>query len=275
MPRKPGALSLTDQAFIRNNVDRMAISEIAEQLNRSETPIKRYIREERLGENYKKGSTASKEATQRDILKRLREKPFFKDLREQLTSNEQSYFEDYWVTIITEMNADVLAVEELDLKEMLMLEVMKSRLLAESKRAIDERDEARIRLEKQMKKVESNRDKMAVRVYRETISSSQNYLSGFNKDFKELSEKSNKIKQSLQQTRAKRTEHLEKSAIDFKALVILLNDMAIKERVGMEAEIIKAATQRKTKELSKYYTYVDGSVDRPILNSKTVESSPE
>ena len=48
MNKKRGQLSLDEEKYIRNNVDSLSVEDIAEYLNRSTAPVKRYIEEQKL-----------------------------------------------------------------------------------------------------------------------------------------------------------------------------------------------------------------------------------
>lgn len=272
--KQPGALSTKEMLYIKDNINHSTPDEIADHLNRRVEAVRRYVHKEKLGPEFNKGITRNQTVTevhQREILKALRLRPFYAELRKQLSSEELKNFDDNWTMLVADMQNDVLAAEELDLKELIILEILKGRLLEEFKIAQDERTLARQRMTHQLKLDKDLRDKEIMRNCKEMIANSQHLISNFNKDLNVLIDKSNKIKLALQQTRAQRTENLEKAAIDFKGYIKVLDDIKRKQQVGREMEIMRIAKEKKQKELSNYYTFQDGTPDRPILNAETVE----
>lgn len=271
--RKRGALSNEDKIFIRKNVRKLDLAEIAEKLNRSAKPIRRFINDEKIGPDFDIVKT-DVEKSQNEIIHALRQRPFYKDLKDQLSQNEIRSFEEAWVLFQVDLG-DILASEELDLKELILLDILKSRLLHESKIATDERNEARDRLRIEMKLPKEDRDRELIRQYKQTIADSQNYLSTFNKDLNALIDKSNKIKNALQQTRAQRTENLDRAEVNYKSFLKILQEKEHRERAAREQEIMVAAQKKEEKKLAGLYEFADGVIDRVILSSETVSQGDE
>ena len=266
--RKRGALSNEDKIFIRKNVRKLDLAEIAEKLNRSAKPIRRFINDEKIGPDFDIIKT-DVEKSQNEIIQALRQRPFYRDLKDQLSQNEIRSFEEAWVLFQVDLG-DILASEELDLKELILLDILKSRRLHESKIATDERNDARDNLRIEMKLPKEDRDRELIRQYKQTIADSQNYLSTFNKDLNALIDKSNKIKNALQQTRAQRTENLDKAEVNYKSFLKILQEKEHRERAAREQEIMLAAQRKEEKKLSELYEFADGVIDRVILSSETV-----
>lgn len=266
--RKRGALSNEDKIFIRKNVRKLDIADIADALNRNPAPIRRFINDEKIGPDFDIVKT-DVEKSQNEIINALRQRPFYRDIKEQLSVNEIKSFEEAWVLFQVDLG-DILASEELDLKELILLDILKSRLFHESKLATDERNTARQNLKNEMKLDPEERDKELIRQYKQTIADSQNYLSTFNKDLNALIKESNKIKSSLQQTRAQRTENLDKAEVNYKSFLKILQEKEHRERAAHEQEILIAAQRKEEKKLSELYQFADGVIDRVILSSETV-----
>ena len=85
-----------------------------------------------------------------------------------------------------------------------------------------------------------------------------------------LIDKSNKIKNALQQTRAQRTENLDKAEVNYKSFLKILQEKEHRERAAREQEIMLAAQRKEEKKLSELYEFADGVIDRVILSSETV-----
>jgi 5-hydroxyisourate hydrolase-like protein (transthyretin family) len=50
----------------------------------------------------------------------------------------------------------------------------------------------------------------------------------------------------------------------------MLEDEVVRAKEGDEIELMRLAKDKVAKDLGKYHTYVDGTIDRPLLNSETV-----
>jgi IS30 family transposase len=108
MTKKRGQLSLDEEKFIRDNVKKLSIDDIASQLNRNAAPVKRYIVENRLLED-------NDILNDEEYLKhKLHSKTFWNEIKKQFDneSGELEYFESVWINLIRQFREDVLPAEE-------------------------------------------------------------------------------------------------------------------------------------------------------------------
>ena len=112
-PKKRGQLSLDEEQFIREHVNKLSVEDIADQLNRSTNPIERYISENNL---YLGQETLN---DYQFLKKKLHSKPFWDEILKQFDadSGELKYFEDTWIGLIKQFREDVLPAEELQIKQ--------------------------------------------------------------------------------------------------------------------------------------------------------------
>ena len=133
--KKRGQLSLEEEAFIRDSLTKdYTIEQIAEVLNRTTLPIKRYITENRLLQ-----SPDSKH--QDDALKlKLHSKTFWPEIIRQFDqdSGELEYFENTWIGLIKQFREDVLPAEELQIKQFITIDILINRSMKERKRHVTE-----------------------------------------------------------------------------------------------------------------------------------------
>jgi hypothetical protein len=269
--KKRGNLSVEEMAFIRRYVDDMSAEKIGEMLNRHEAPIKRYIRENRLGKEYE-GTPEAQERAESVILRDLKSKPFFRDLKDHFSPREQVFFNEYWVAMVTQFTGDLIPSEEMELKELLTLDILKNRETEAEKRRLDEK----AALENELKKVlaEPNKDKDAfdiIRTLRESISSLVSQSFNYVKTFKDLCDRADKMRKALHASRQDRVKDLENSRVNFTGWLKMLEEHGNKVRVAREMEVIRQAKDRAYSKFTNYETYADGEVDIPILNYETVE----
>ena len=94
---------------------------MAEHLNRSVAPINRFISENNVFSN-------SEEAKDYETLKqKLHGKSFWNEVTNQFdeTSGELEYFESTWINLMKQFREDVLAAEELQIKQFFYSRILK------------------------------------------------------------------------------------------------------------------------------------------------------
>lgn len=269
--RKRGALSRPDMEFIRKNVDRFTVDEMAKTLNRTVEPIQRYINNNMLGKNFaEEGEVGDK--THKVVLDELQKKSFYKNLKKQLTVQELEYFNHHWVEMLIQFSGDILPSEEMELKELIILEIMKNREMMAEKDRLFMKDE----LERDLK-LEQNlgpdgkRERIAsIRSELTSISAlSSNYI----RNFKDLCDRADKMRKALHASRQDRAKDLSNAKIDFVGWLKVLDEYDNKYRVGRELEIVRLAQAKEKERLGGFHTYEDKEVRQPLLNAETVESN--
>ena len=105
IPKKRGQLALDEQKYIRENFSTLTIEEIAQNLNRSQAPIKKYISDNSLSEDSVVDSM---------IRQKLYGKSFWSEIQKQFddSSGELQYFEETWINLIKQFREDVLPAED-------------------------------------------------------------------------------------------------------------------------------------------------------------------
>lgn len=267
--RKRGALSRPDMEFIRKNVDRFTVEEMAKTLNRTVEPIQRYINNNMLGKNFAQEGEVG-EKTHKIILGELKEKAFYKNLKQQLTVHELEYFNHHWVEMLVQFSGDVLPSEEMELKELIIIEIMKNReMIAEKERLVSKDElEKEMQLYRNLPSDERDRERMSdIRNQLTHLATlSHNYI----RSFKELCDRSEKIRKALHASRQDRAKDLSNSKIDFVSWLKWLDEYDNKHRVSHEMEIVRLAQQKEKERLGSYHTYEDRAVSKPLLNAETV-----
>lgn len=263
-----GRLKLADMRFIKNNVDKLPPDKIAEALNRKLEIVLNYIQKEKLGNAYKDVVLAG-DVPESEILRELRLKTFYKDLKNQLLAAEVSYFEDHWVSMLAQFGGDIMASEEMELKELLVLEILKNRESAAEKARL----ELKAQLEKELRQERLQgklADRDVMRDLNQQILNCAAASSTYIKNFKELCDRADKMRKALHASRQDRVKSYENSKVDFVSWLKALEDHSQKLKVAREMEILKQAQDKERARLYQNHKYANNEVSIPILNEDSV-----
>lgn len=268
IPKKRGQLSLEEEKFITDNIDKLSIDEIASSLNRSSTPIERYIKENKL-------LLANKEEHDSyEILKlKLHSKPFWQEILRQFDedSGELKYFEDTWIGLIKQFREDVLPAEELQIKQFITIDILINRSMKERKRHITETEKLQKLVDKEYEKPEDQRDIPKLANLETQLSFARNSIASYTNEYTKLLNEQQKISKDLKATREQRIKRIEDGKSSWVGLIRMLEDEEIREQEGRQMEIIKLATEKAKDKLAEYHNYQDSSVDIPFLTPETVK----
>lgn len=266
MAKKRGQLSLDEEQFIRENIGKLTIDQIADQLNRNVDPINRYINEQRL-------LISDDEKSDSDYLKRkLHSKTFWTEIERQFDedSGELEYFEDTWVSLIRQFREDVLPAEELQIKQFITIDILINRSMKERKRHIAETEKLQKQVDKEYEKLETERDIPKLASLETQLSFARNSIASYTNEYTKLLNEQQKISKDLKATREQRIKRIEDGKSSWVGLIRMLEDEAIREKEGREMEIIAMATEKAKQKLYEYHSYADNKIDRPILNDQSV-----
>lgn len=275
--RAIGKISFEDQKFILDNLNVLSIKEIAKSINRNPRTVLEFIKVNNIimhDPNPKDGVIFDDKYASYSILQDLRKrKIFYKHLKLQLNSAEIKMFEEAWCQIIIQYGSDVLPTEEMQIKEFILYDIQKNRVLFEISEMIADADSLKFQIN-EFKKLEPDSlsidDKKDLARLKSELSAATSRLDSLYKQHMELSDKSQKMNKDLSNTRAERTKLNENSKIDFVAMLKLLQEYDVKKRVGREMEMMNLARMKEEIRLSSPYIYANKEADRPILNSDTI-----
>jgi len=266
MAKKRGQLSLDEEQFIRDNIGKLTVDQIADQLNRNVDPVNRYINEQRL-------LISDDEKNDSDYLKRkLHSKTFWTEIERQFDENsgELEYFEDTWVGLIRQFREDVLPAEELQIKQFITIDILINRSMKERKRHIAETEKLQKQVDKEYEKPETERDIPKLASLETQLSFARNSIASYTNEYTKLLNEQQKISKDLKATREQRIKRIEDGKSSWVGLIRMLEDEAIREKEGREMEILAMATEKAKQKLYEYHSYADNKVDRPILNDQSV-----
>ncbi len=271
--KKRGQLGLDEEKFIREKVNTLSSTEIAQHLNRNEAPIRRFIDEERLLED---DDIINDEAY---LKRKLHSKTFWGEIKKQFDNEtgELLYFENTWTNLLRQFREDVLPAEELQIKQFITIDILINRSMKERKRHIAETEKLQKEVDKQYDKEEDQRDLSRLMSLETQLSFARNSIANYTNEYTKLLNEQQKISKDLKATREQRIKRIEDGKSSWVGLIRMLEDEDIREKEGREMEIINMATKKAQKKLFEYHQFADQSVDRPFLTpeSVVVEQNPE
>ena len=268
IPKKRGQLSLDEEKFITESVATLSIEDIAKNLNRNTAPIERYIKEKKIL------LSSKEEMDDYEILKiKLHSKPFWEEIVKQFDekSGELKYFEDTWVGLLKQFREDVLPAEELQIKQFITIDILINRSMKERKRHISETEKLQRLVDKEYSQPEDSRDIPKLANMETQLSFARNSIANYTNEYTKLLNEQQKISKDLKATREQRIKRIEDGKSSWTGLIRMLEDEELREKEGKELEILRMSSDKIKKELYDYHNYQDGVVDKPFLNSESVE----
>lgn len=261
IPKKRGQLALDEQKYIRENFSTLTIEEIAENLNRSQAPIKKYISDNSLSEDSVVDSM---------IRQKLYGKSFWSEIQKQFDdiSGELQYFEETWINLIKQFREDVLPAEELQIKQFITIDILINRSMKERKRHIAETEKLQKQVDFEYSMPESDRDTARLANLETQLSFARNSIANYTNEYTKLLSEQQKISKDLKATREQRIKRIEDGKSSWVGLIRMLEDEEIREKQGREMEILKMATDKFKLNLQDIHEYADGTLDKPFLFPK-------
>jgi len=261
MSKKRGQLSLSEQQHIRDHFKTDSVDEMAEYLNRSTAPIKRFIEDNHLlaGDEVDEDS---------DYLRhKLHKKTFWTEIERQFdaATGELKYFEDTWIGLIKQFREDVLPAEELQIKQFITIDILINRSMKERKRHIADTEKLQKQVDREYELSEDERDISRLTNLETQLSFARNSISNYTNEYTKLLNEQQKISKDLKATREQRIKRIEDGKSSWVGLIRMLEDEDTREKQGREMEILKMATDKMKEGLQEYHTYADKAVDKPFL----------
>jgi hypothetical protein len=265
IPKKRGQLSLDEEKYIRDNYASTSLQQIADHLNRNIAPIERYVNENQL-------SVITSNSDNQILKQKLHTKTFWPEITRQfdVETGELEYFESTWIGLIKQFREDVLPAEELQIKQFITIDILINRSMKERKRHIAETDKLQKLVDKEYEKPEDTRDIPKLANLETQLSFARNSIANYTNEYTKLLNEQQKISKDLKATREQRIKRIEDGKSSWTGLIRMLEDEEVREKEGREMEILSMATSKVKQKLYDYHNYQDGVVDKPFLNSESV-----
>jgi hypothetical protein len=267
MNKKRGQLSIDEEKYIRENVQNLSIEEIADNLNRTPSPIKRYIDEQKL-------YISEDEIKSDEVLRfKLHGKTFWLEILKQFDkeTGELEYFENTWIGLIKQFREDVLPAEELQIKQFITIDILINRSMKERKRHIADTEKLQTEVDKEYAKPDDQRDIPKLANLETQLSFARNSIANYTNEYTKLLNEQQKISKDLKATREQRIKRIEDGKSSWVGLIRMLEDEEIREKEGRQMEILSLATAKTKEKMFSYHQYNDNSIDKPFLTPESVE----
>ncbi len=267
MALKRGKLSNEEMEFIRANIERLSIHDIAIQINRSDATVQKFANAENL--TY----TGMSEEIYDDTLLRakLEEKPYWEEVSRQFSESELEYFAITWIRMMKQFREDILYSEELQVKQWITLEIMGNKVMRDRKDAQQQIERLTRLLDQEYSLPEDVRDATTIAHLETELSMVRNAQGSYTTEHSKILDRIEKIQKDLKAARADRVKKIEDSKSSWAGFLRSLEDEDTRQKVGEDIEILKMAKEGAIKRLSEYHTYEDGQVDQPFLTPDTVK----
>lgn len=267
MTRKRGKLSLEEEKFIRDNISKISIADIAIALSRTEETVEKYCTNNNL---VYRGMT---EEVYDDTLLRskLESKPYWEEVKKQFTDEELEYFAITWIKMMKQFREDILYSEELQVKQWITLEIMANKVMRDRKYTQEQIQRLEELLDMEYNLPEEARDVQTIAQLEQEMSMIRNAQGSYTTEHSKILDRIERVQRDLKAARADRVKKIEDSKTSFSGFLKALDDEALRQRLGEEIELNKLAKEAAAKRLSKFHKYEDGQIDQPYLTSDTVE----
>lgn len=265
--KKRGALSDEEKRIIKEFAPSKTIEEIAELINRNAGPVIKYMKAEGLVDS----GLSEEEMDRIEIRTKLQQQVFWKTTKDNLSSAEIDFFIDSWTRYVEQFDNDCQPTEELQIKDLVMIDIMQNRLMTSHKENLAETKRMGQLLEGELEKQPTSRDKEMLNKYTQVITSLTEAATKHNQDIIKFQAEKHKMLDGLHATRKERVKGVENYKEDWGGLMRSLESEEAREKEGIEMELRRIAADKAKKKLGNLHVYLDHKVDQPIFNSDTAE----
>lgn len=265
--RKVGKLSLEEMDFIKQNCFDMPLQEIADHLNRTIEPVKRFIDKH----NLKGRDTTDGEF----LLSTLRAKYYYHELKKQFEEHELLFFENQWIDFFKQFNEDVTHTEEMQILEVIRTEILINRSMIDRTLIMKSINDLETLIDQEMSKEMEERDSASLALFQSQMGSLIGAKGSHIHEHEKLLTKKEKYLQQLKGTREQRKRTAEDAKTNFTVWLRELNNLKTRDIHGYNMEVQARAADKAAKELADFHKFQDGEIDRPLLNADTVDHGEE
>ncbi len=267
MSRKRGALSTKEMNYIRQNCFDLSIEEIAKNLGRTESPVRKFIDKENL---------KARDLTDSEhLLSTLRSKFYYQEFKKQFSDGEIIFFEHNWIDFFRQFNEDVTHTEELQILEVIRTEILINRSMEDRRTIMENIEQLERLIDQEMDKEPDEQDPSLIGVFQTQLGSLIGSKGSYINEHEKLLTKKEKYLKDLKGTREQRKRVADDAKTNFSMWMRELDTIEMREAEGFDLMVQAAAADKAQERLSDYHQFEDGEVDRPLLNSDTTGEEDE
>lgn len=256
---KRGKISNTEREYILTNADTMTVEAIAAHLRRSEDFVRKQIAARPTIEHTEENQ---------DWVSRLHASSFWLEVRKGLIGSEVRYFEQAWASYNEQFGSstDILATDELMIKDLVMLDIFSQRQIAEQANTLRRIEELEKAIEKEEQVDDEHRDQMALANWRTQVNALYAAKSTIAKTHLDYQQRKDAKLRDLKGSRDQRFKQIEESRRNIFELIKDLDKLKRRLDEGRLAEKVKIAAARVTHDWNQLHEFEDGEVDKPFLS---------
>jgi len=268
---KRGKFSEEEINFVKQNAEGKSIEDLAKYLDRTPKTVKKLLQNLNLSHS----DMSQDEYDKVSLKNKLHTKEYWTEVNRQFTSREISYFEAIWIQLIQQFREDVLPTEELQIKQLITTDILMNRCMVERKRNLEEIERLDSILKEEYARPLGERNTDRIMNLEQQMSLIRGAQSTHTTEYTKLSKEYKDLAKDLKATRDQRLQRIEDGKTSWIGLIRMLEDEIVREREGVDMEIISLSADKSSKEFSEYHTYDDGIIDRPMLTPETVLEKDE
>ena len=217
MTKKRGKLSIDEMNFIRQNCFNISIEEIAETLNRTITPVQKFIDKE----NLKMRNMSDDE----HLLVGLRDRYYYQELKKQFGDPELIFFEHQWIDYFKQFSEDVTHTEEMEILEVIRTEVLINRGMEDRQEVLRNIDRLNRLIEDEMDKPPAAQDTQAIASFHTQLGAPISSKSSYINEHEKLLTKKERLLKDLKGTREQRKRNADDAKTNFTSWLRQLQDL--------------------------------------------------
>ena len=271
---KRGNMSAADKEYVLANVGIKSDEEMAEHLKRTVDKI----RDVRVRLVVGNKSLQGKEEVGIRIREELHNEPEWQMIKKSMSPEELSVFEYNYIDLLKQFKGDVLATERKQIMLCLNTQIKLLRHNLAAKRAETELERMQIMLERELDKPvkvargseETPRDETMIQTLSAQINGAVSASKVRASEYKDLSDKFSSTLKELKGTRDQRIQKVEDNKETFIGLLRKFEEDDLRKSVAIEQFIMGKGVEAEKTRLGELHTYMDGRVDRPILDSESI-----
>lgn len=265
--RRTGPISAQEAHLIRTNVGLKTYGEIALLINRTEAAVHKWVRNNLPREV---AVSAAPAVNKDEIKSNLRRNLKWQYLREELTIEEVSYFEEQYACYVQQFKDDVLPSEEDQIFNLIKLDIAVHR----NRRDVRLYREERVRLEDEYRSLPprlemADEDRARTAEIDLSLGNLQHAETARTSEYLKLSSELQSLQSDLKATRAQRVNKIDSFKESWTDVLKKLQEEEYQATAGTYAELSRLASDKEERRLTAWHKFADDKLDQPLLTAET------
>jgi hypothetical protein len=261
-----GPMKQADIEYIYANAGIKSDEDIAAHLKRTPEKIREIrIRHQALN---KQGSIDVEDAIR--LREALYAEPEWELIKKSMNREELAVFEKNYMDLMRQFNGDVFPTERKQIISLLNTQIRLIRINLEDYRAEKESARFGILLEEELDKPVDERNEDKIKELHALVNGCSAASKARSDQYKTLTDK---FEAGIKGLKGAREQRIQKAVENKESAIGLLKQLSeedAKKSVMLEQFIMGEGVKSEKKRLAEYHTYMDGRVDKPVLDSETV-----